>query len=141
MTTGYREAGLLCPGCGAGLDPKNVGESIIDVCPACQGIWVDWFDGDLVQMVRGAPPGGGPAAPDGRGTSACPRCRRELGWESYQASGAQVLRCADCAGVFVPGTSIRALVARAGSSAEHAPQDAFSKLAMALERWLGWDEG
>ncbi len=140
MTTGYRESALACPGCREALDPHEVHGATIDVCAACGGIWVDWFDGDLVQMVRGAPPVTGAHAPDREGSAACPRCRRALDWERYQDSRAEVMRCCDCAGAFVPHASVPAIVELAPQDAERAPLDAFSKLALVLQRWLGWKE-
>jgi Zn-finger nucleic acid-binding protein len=139
VTAGYRENALSCSGCSAALEPKEVAGAVIDVCSTCGGIWVDWFDGDLVEMVRGA---GVEAAapPERKGTSACPRCQRPLEWERYQESRAEILRCADCSGAFVPGVSVGAIIALAGPGAERAPLDAMSKLAFVLQRWLGWDE-
>jgi Zn-finger nucleic acid-binding protein len=142
MTTSYRETALTCPACGEALDPAKVGDAIIDVCPACGGLWVDWFDGDLVQMVRGAP-----HVPDAArvldrpGRWECPRCHRGLEEESYQGTTADVRRCADCAGVFVPKTSIGAVAHLTEADAPAPPPDALSKLARTLQRWLGWTDG
>jgi Zn-finger nucleic acid-binding protein len=140
VTTGYRENALSCSGCSGPLEPKEVADAVIDVCAACGGIWVDWFDGDLVEMVRGAPALDGVAAPERAGTSACPRCQRPLEWERYQDSRAEILRCADCAGAFVPRSSVGAIVSLAGPGAERPPLDPMSKLALVLQRWLGWDD-
>jgi Zn-finger nucleic acid-binding protein len=142
VTAGYRETSLSCPGCSEALDPADVGDAVIDVCPGCGGIWVDWFDGDLVQMVRGAPRVAGTArAPDRPGRWECPRCHRGLDPERYQESHAEVGRCADCAGVFVPKGSTGAVAQLAEAAAAEPPRDALSKLALTLQRWLGWREG
>jgi Zn-finger nucleic acid-binding protein len=106
----YREAALTCPGCADLLEPKEVGEAIIDVCPTCAGIWVDWFDGELEVMVKGAD-----AAPRGedreaQGACACPRCGRALDPEVYLGSGVPILRCGECAGAFVSYASASALI-------------------------------
>lgn len=105
----YREAALACPSCGDLLEPKDVGDSVIDVCPTCAGIWVDWFDGELDAMVKGAE-----AAPrgedrEGRGAFACPRCGRALDDETYLDSGVPILRCGECSGAFVSYASATAL--------------------------------
>jgi Zn-finger nucleic acid-binding protein len=137
--TAYREASLGCSGCGAALEPQEVETAVIDVCPTCGGIWVDWFDGDLVQLVRGAP-AIEVTLPERQGTGACPRCHRPLAWERYQDSRAEILRCADCAGAFVPRSSMQAIASLAGPFAARAPLDPLSKLALVLQRWLGWEE-
>jgi Zn-finger nucleic acid-binding protein len=137
----YRETAPTCPGCGEALDPKQVGEAVIDVCPACGGIWVDWFDGDLVVMVRGAPgvKGAPPArAPD---SPSCPRCHRPLDAERYMESSAQILRCADCAGAFVPHGSARAIAGYDPERKGPPPAtDALSRLSAVLQHWFGWEE-
>ena len=140
MTTAYREASLPCPGCRTVLAPEQVGDAIIDVCDACGGIWVDWFDGDLVTMVRSAHIVASGGIPDRRGDATCPRCRSALSWEHYQEGRGEVLRCSDCAGAFVPRTSVPAIVALAAAGTERAPLDALSRLASVLQRWLGWEE-
>jgi Zn-finger nucleic acid-binding protein len=106
----YREAALTCPGCADLLEPKEVGEAIIDVCPTCAGIWVDWFDGELDVMVKGAD-----AAPrgedrEGAGAGTCPRCGRGLDSDTYLDSKVPILRCGECAGAFVSYASANALM-------------------------------
>jgi len=132
----YREQALICPACGEGLDATEVGEAVIDVCPACGGIWIDWFDGELSEMVRGAPPARGAGIPAQPGRSACPRCQRPLEAEPYLASGGDVLRCADCAGAFVPRDAARA-IAGAGPDGPPPAEDALSRLSAVLQRWFG----
>ena len=106
----YREAALTCPGCADLLEPKEVGEAIIDVCPTCAGIWVDWFDGELEVMVKGADAAPRGEEGEGRGAGACPRCERALDREVYLGSGVPILRCGECAGAFVSYASAGALI-------------------------------
>ncbi len=144
MTAGYRDAVLSCPACREALDPRQVGDAVIDVCAQCGGIWVDWFDGDLVTMVRGAPPvrGATPPVEGAPSTGAqCPRCRRTLEGERYLESRAEILRCGECAGAFVPRSSVGALVELAPpAQAPKAAHDPLTRLAVVLQRWLGWTE-
>jgi Zn-finger nucleic acid-binding protein len=141
VSAGYRETALACPGCGDVLEPKEVGDAVIDVCVACGGIWVDWFDGDLVVLVRGAPPVPGARVPERPGSASCPRCRRPLDGERYLESRAEILRCGDCAGAFVPRASVSALVMLDPHSQDpEAKQDPLARLALVLQRWLGWRE-
>ena len=143
MTSGYRDTVLACPACREPLEPREVHDAVIDVCARCGGIWVDWFDGDLVAMVRGAPPVPGATPPDPEvGTAAsCPRCRRPLDRERYLESRAEILRCGDCAGAFVPQASVSTLVTLAPqATGPQAAQDPLTRLAVVLRRWLGWSE-
>jgi Zn-finger nucleic acid-binding protein len=139
----YRDTALACPVCSDALDPCEVGEAVIDVCPGCGGIWVDWFDGELVALVRGAPGVPGARAPERAGSSECPRCRRPLDGELYLDSRAEILRCADCAGAFVPRASARVVAgydADADGEGRPATGDALRRLGAVLKRWLGWEE-
>jgi len=107
--TGYRASSLRCPRCGALLEAAGAGEAIVDVCPGCGGVWVDWFDGDLAAVMKQAPtliPG---EARGQGGNQACPRCQCALAWETYLETGAELLRCGECAGAFVPQSSLDAL--------------------------------
>jgi Zn-finger nucleic acid-binding protein len=142
MSAGYRETALSCPACKETLDPKEVGDAIIDVCPGCAGIWVDWFDGDLVVMVRGAPAVPGARLPERAGSAGCPRCHRPLAGEQYMESKAEILRCEDCAGAFVPRSSVNAILVLDPEHKDTAvPPDALGRLAETLKRWFGWNEG
>lgn len=122
--------------CAALLEPASVGEAIIDVCRACAGIWVDWFDGELTEMARGARIQPAVAVATG-GSMVCPRCHKPLEGEGYLETGATVLRCGECAGAFVPRAVMDILVSarRPGSEAEPA-QGGLAKLIAVLRRWL-----
>jgi Zn-finger nucleic acid-binding protein len=140
VTEAYREAALSCPSCRETLDPAVVHDATIDVCGACGGVWVDWFDGDLVQLVRGAPKTRPAGLADYHSVSLCPRCHQVLKDERYHESRADVLRCPDCAGVFVPRASLGAVASLADTDAQKPPRDTLAKLADTLQRWLGWRE-
>jgi Zn-finger nucleic acid-binding protein len=110
----------------------------IDVCDACEGLWVDWFDGEIQTLAaeaeaaridRGSPlphqrPVLSPAPPSvdvDAPLGACPRCTKSLFAERYRfadASGDELvadvdlLRCPECAGSFVPRSSAHLLLDR-----------------------------
>jgi Zn-finger nucleic acid-binding protein len=46
---GYRGVAIRCPGCAAPMRQLNLEEAAaeVDVCDACGGLWVDWFDGEV----------------------------------------------------------------------------------------------
>lgn len=136
----YREAALSCPACAEPLDATDVGGATIDVCAKCGGVWVDWFDGELIAIVRSAPrPEGAGLAPEASG--GCPRCRAPLAAERFFDSQAEVLRCAECAGAFVSQDAARAIAHLDPEQKRPRPaDDAWSRLAATLQRWFGWDE-
>lgn len=105
----------------------------IDICDACGGLWVDWFDGEIHTLAAEAEEarergGWGPrtatsgAAGSGQCSGHCPRCRRPLSAELHRFSdaregelvdGVELFRCPDCAGSFVPRPSAHLLLDRA----------------------------
>lgn len=135
--TGYRDTRLVCPGCAGLLEPEPVGESTIDVCPSCGGIWVDWFDGEIIRMAQGAPRSA-PAGHATGGASACPRCHSALAREGYLDTGAAILRCADCVGAFVPREAVALLVNAGdrGTDQGAAPHGVLERLLEILRGWL-----
>jgi Zn-finger nucleic acid-binding protein len=131
---GYRGAAVRCPGCAEPMTIENLADAEVDVCTSCGGMWIDWFDGEIKRVatavIESEPARiSRPDAPtssirnEAFATGACPRCMRQLTIERYivradvgsrtegtrtsvsQTTGADLLRCEECAGVFVPRTS------------------------------------
>jgi Zn-finger nucleic acid-binding protein len=132
---GYRGAAVRCPGCAEPMTVEMLAEAEVDVCGACGGMWVDWFDGEVKRVATEVlrtetARASRPSAPvsslrnEAFATGACPRCTRQLAIERYvvkanvrsssdarertsvsTTTGADLLRCEECAGVFVPRTS------------------------------------
>lgn len=131
----YRTAPGPCPACGARLEERLEGDVVVDVCGACAGLWIDWFDGeahDVARKVGGLPVGRGGAV---RGSAPCPRCHRPLFAAMHGA--ASVLRCGECAGTFVPRVSFEALAAMESLDAppEEDP-DLWARIAAAIRALL-----
>lgn len=126
----YRGSTVRCPGCGHPMRSEAVPSAEVDVCDTCGGLWVDWFDGEVhtlaaeaeaARVDRGTPPPGMLGEPPKGGTSSCPRCMRALTSELYRfkdasedelLTGVELLRCAECAGSFVPRASAHLLLDR-----------------------------
>lgn len=130
--SGYRGIAVRCPGCAEPMTAHHISEAEVDVCNACGGMWVDWFDGEVKKVAtevlageterlsRPTPPTSSLRA-EAVATGACPRCTRQLAIERYVVkterkegdetkvlvtqTGADLLRCEECAGVFVPRAS------------------------------------
>ncbi|MEA2748910.1 MAG: hypothetical protein QOI41_3053 [Myxococcales bacterium] len=131
---GYRGAAVRCPGCAEPMTIENLADAEVDVCMSCGGMWVDWFDGEVKRVATAVLATESarisrPSAPtsslrnEAFATGACPRCTRQLVIERYvvkadvgsrtegartsvsQTTGADLLRCEECAGVFVPRAS------------------------------------
>ncbi len=111
-TPGYRGAAIRCPGCAETMTQHALEECEVDVCTACGGIWIDWFDGEVRKVTSDALRSAPPHAPlertspsEAMAFGACPRCTRQLAPERYviekQVTGAELLRCEDCMGAFV----------------------------------------
>jgi Zn-finger nucleic acid-binding protein len=111
---------------------ESVPSAEVDVCDRCEGLWIDWFDGDIhvlaseaeaARVDRGTPlPSiATKQATEGGGTGACPRCMRPLVPELFRfadarddelVNGVELLRCSECAGSFVPRGSAHLLLDR-----------------------------
>ncbi len=125
---GYRGVAIRCPGCGDPMTLLPLAEADVDVCPSCQGIWIDWFDGEIgdvardVLAVTSSSPISAPVSSmrnEVQATGGCPRCHGvQLVVERYalkyqapgekptvQETGAELLRCEHCAGSFVSAVS------------------------------------
>lgn len=130
--SGYRGIAVRCPGCAEAMTAHHISEAEVDVCDACGGMWVDWFDGEVKKVATEVLAGEAerlsrPSAPasslraEAVATGACPRCTRQLVVERYvvvtekkegdeqkvvkQQTGADLMRCEECAGVFVSRSS------------------------------------
>lgn len=97
----YRQQALRCPACDGLLDELVRGELHVDVCPGCRGLFIDWLDGDVSDVVRavGALPIG--VGSEKEGTGACPRCNVPLHGEEVGPDPTSILRCGACAASFV----------------------------------------
>lgn len=112
---------------------------VVEVCPDCSGLWIDWFDGELatVALQTGPLPRGGPHAE--RGTRACPKCRVRLEESRYSIDGPVVLRCGECAGAFVSRDVVDRLVTMGPvlDTREHPSVPSWLQLMQRLRHWLG----
>jgi Zn-finger nucleic acid-binding protein len=124
----YRHGTIRCPGCSEIMRQEPVPSAEVDVCDGCGGLWIDWFDGDIPTLAaeaeaarvdRGTPIPSGPAI---HGNGTCPRCLRALAADTFRFPDAEpndlidhveLLRCAECAGSFVPRASAHLLLDRA----------------------------
>lgn len=133
----------------------------VDICDACGGVWIDWFDGELHAVAaeteaarnerQSSSPRTGAAIPTGPtgsatapATGSCPRCMRSLAADIYRFPDAargelidhvEILRCEECAGSFVPRPSARLLLDRVSSRPETA--SVWDGLVQLLRRLLG----
>ncbi|MBK8253812.1 MAG: zf-TFIIB domain-containing protein [Polyangiaceae bacterium] len=104
--TAYRQNQPLCPTCSQPLESldTHAPQAVVDICKQCGGVWLDWEDGDFTDLARQIPPVAGRTIARG-GLGDCPRCNKELIVEVFR-DVAEVLRCSECAGAFVPYASI-----------------------------------
>ena len=154
---GYRGAAIRCPGCAEAMTQHALEECEVDLCSACGGLWVDSFDGEVRKVTTEAL-GAATSPPrsdaerksrnEAVAVGACPRCTRQLVAERYkldgQATGADLLRCEECMGVFV-GKSSAEMLAALPPQEEPPPSEApevldplpWQRFLMILKRALG----
>jgi Zn-finger nucleic acid-binding protein len=121
----------------------------IDVCDGCEGLWIDWFDGEVHTLAveaesaraeRGTPPPG-MFAPAGAAAPTCPRCHAALAPELYRfgdasddelVTGVELFRCPECAGSFIPRPSAHLLLDRVREPRAATFWEAFAALIIRL---------
>lgn len=137
----YRDALARCPQCGDAMHAAPTSTAEPQVCDACGGTWIDWFDGEVQAIAveqeaarasRGTPlPGRSGDTPGG--TGACPRCTRPLvpelsrfpdATDDDPLTGVDLLRCPECAGAFVPRGSAHLLLDRHNEPRSQGPLSA-----------------
>lgn len=121
--TAYRAAAPQCPTCGDPMTLHDVKSPVaaIDLCGRCGGVWIDWEDGDFTELAREVPPS--PVRELARsGPGKCPRCNRGLVAEEF-LDAAEVLRCGECGGAFLPYASIGKIAASTPAEARQAQRD------------------
>jgi Zn-finger nucleic acid-binding protein len=115
------------------MDARTAADVMVDVCPSCQAVWIDWFDGapPAVAAATGQlPPADASSAR--RPVGACPRCTVQLAPE-WLAETLQVYRCGDCAGLLVPRESFDELARLASAPTEPpAPPTTLERVAKVL---------
>jgi Zn-finger nucleic acid-binding protein len=136
----YRDAPLKCPACTEAMEERVLSGSTVDTCPKCRGLWVDWFDGELVAVVKEtAPLSMRPPLTFDPTLARCPRCTKSLVFEETTYGGVTLLRCGDCAGCFVPREAFTALMeldlpAMSRVDVDVAKQTAFERLIAAIHK-------
>ena len=105
-----------------------------------EGRRVDEPGAEAARVERGTPLPGRPSRPP-TGSGACPRCTRPLVAELYRfadaseddlITGVEVLRCAECAGAFVPRGSAHLLLERVRETRTQSPTEALRALVRQL---------
>lgn len=115
----------------------EVAEAPIDRCPACGGVWLDWFDGEVTSLARAVEPASvGGAGLGTAPTGACPRCGSSLGAERFRGTGPEVRRCAGCQGLFLTAAVLPQLAA-VQAEYESSSTGPLARLVAALRRLVG----
>jgi Zn-finger nucleic acid-binding protein len=135
----YRDVPLMCPACAELMEEREAEEALVDVCPACKGLWIEWFDGELGKVAREMPPMSFPTAATRTPQNGCPSCKRALYEEvAIQRPYVTVARCGECAGAFVTREAFDVLAAHAHADDEPPPDDEerslYARLAAFLRR-------
>jgi Zn-finger nucleic acid-binding protein len=123
MEGGYRSA-RTCPACAAMLTELSTVSAVVDRCPDCGGLWIEWFDGELSMVAAGARHAPPATRAESTGAGACPDCRAPLSAVRYpeEKSGVEILRCGACAGAFVPRGALE-VIAALGPPSDTPPEE------------------
>jgi uncharacterized Zn finger protein len=130
----YRDY-LACPHCRSEMHVRSAGDTVIELCPRCGGVYLDWTDGDPKAVLRD----NDFAAPEHPGETAqgpCPKCKTPLAVELLDER-CTAHRCANCFGLFLPASSITQLQLATDESSK-ADDGWLSQLKRALQTILGW---
>jgi Zn-finger nucleic acid-binding protein len=119
----YRRGALRCPSCDEILAEELHGEAHVDICPTCQGIWIDWLDGDIAAVTAAVGERGEARPGGGEGTQHCPLCAHPLDRTTLEDEAAVIWRCGSCAGAFVPRSSAAVIAARGAEDEERSGGD------------------
>ena len=113
----YRAAALRCPACPGQLEEQIRGALHVDACRDCGGLFIDWLDGSVGDVVnRVVTPPEATGTQQG-GDGACPHCN--VGLEPEVAGDTTtILRCGSCAGAFVSRHAFNELRGRAAARAD-----------------------
>lgn len=137
----YRTGALRCPSCAALLDEVGAGDSLVDICRQCRGIFLDWHDGEPRDLVRHVVSplgvidlGAEPAPLKG----ACPRCSVPFHVELFESRGPWVHRCEGCQGVYIDQLSAELLASTSTPEVE-SPEEKrpLSRLGAAIRALFG----
>jgi Zn-finger nucleic acid-binding protein len=125
----------MCPSCHLPLEAHTIDapNAVVDLCKRCGGVWIDWEDGDFTALAREMPPAEARQIPRG-GPGSCPRCNQPLKVEVFLDT-AEVLRCGDCAGAFLPYASIGKIAASTPADAREDPREEAAGQADEASTW------
>jgi Zn-finger nucleic acid-binding protein len=104
------------------MEERDVTSALVDVCPLCKGVWIEWFDGAIGDVARDMPPTSLPTAAAKSPQYGCPACKRPLHDEvALERPYVTVARCGECAGAFVARTAFDVLAEHARPPEEPPP--------------------
>lgn len=95
---------IECPVCATPMEVERQGQTEVDVCPECGGLWLD--GGELEQIV------GAPVAPEVAGAQyrKCPHCLRPM--KRVVVGGVHLEQCALCEGFYLDAGELKQIVSK-----------------------------
>ncbi|MCA9624877.1 MAG: zf-TFIIB domain-containing protein [Myxococcales bacterium] len=97
----YRSTALRCPACDEILEEQLRGQTQVDICPRCQGLYLDWHDGEIATVVDEVGSLPRPRGGVDGGRWECPHCAVPMDYEAIEERDVTIRRCGTCAGVFL----------------------------------------
>ncbi len=99
---------MNCPRCNTGMETVQFSDVEVDRCPACNGLWFDEHEAEVLLETSGAEAldrGSQPAAPTAKaGPLVCPKCHtRMIGMAVHGQPHIRFDSCKVCFGSFFDG--------------------------------------
>jgi hypothetical protein len=110
----FRERQRLCALCRVPLEPQWVGVGAerveVDACKRCDGVFIEYFDGEASAIARALGPAHGEVGPlPHAGT--CSDCGAPMALHRYVGNGPFLLRCESCLAIFATPAMLEELAA------------------------------
>jgi len=119
-----------CPNCGTAMDLQHRGETEIDACHECGGLW---FDAGELERIAGAS-----SSSEAAGTQyrKCPRCHMKM--RRVVLAGVHLERCDACQGFFADAGELEQIARRAKQARpREVPREVVASRGLACQKCNG----
>lgn len=113
-------ADVKCPKCDVPMNPREVADTRIDVCPRCAGFYLDEHELGRIRETGGsrlaildAPTAAPEAGPGAAEFYTCPKCLNPMERHPYLETAIQIDSCPVCGGVWLDAGEFTAILDQA----------------------------
>ncbi len=113
----YRGRLRACPSCKSPMQQvameRAKGQGAVDLCDQCGGVFLEFFDGEPVDLSRGVVEHvkrfAVASGPGDQLDGVCPDCQKSMVVQRYLEQGPRIARCDGCMAIFATSEQVRAL--------------------------------